>query len=414
MTELETAGDEQFGACFGVDTLSNIAAFRAAILEKTPEGEVIATAKREEPEHLQLLNEMLREEAGTLWFHEDDESFDRNDNRQVLQKLLEWKKQFDEQASARYEHLQDLKAQFSKRMHRAIDEQGLPLAHEQLDARLEPVDLQFAHPLELGDGTQGGFGVINGVKKAYINTELTSDKLPQTVFHELLHAVSGMQLNDGELKRVGFHFTEDNRVWANEALTDVLSYILLDNSEGMQYDFGDSERPLWLAAEPGYASTGSNITIRTMRNFEARDRAYFTYKSVFIDATAAIPAKTLLEAYFKQDGDHPFEVDQRAGSHAERELQRAIKRLGGIGRVAALREVNGLFTKAAEIAKDPRRPGESGEMQGLRAEKIAADMRESDQSPGIAWQRRAFSAEVAANTKARQVQIDRAKRHLAA
>ena len=260
---------------------------------------------------------------------------------------------FQAEALEHQEKLQATKATFIERIEYAIDHQGFPLTHQQLYERLKGLEIDFSDPLRTSSDTKGGY--IAGIHRIIITLSESSLKgLEKTVFHELLHAISAKRIVKApnelgiETRKIGLKQPNQSRLWLNEAITELLADILLDE-KGTGYTFNNDTHMLW-HGDP------DNIYEVLLRAVNGQERlSYYEEKLAVIAATLRVPSKVLMRAYFAEDHDN-HEADPRAGTHAERDLQRALKVAGGAKRVAELRAIDKLFTedlddKALEQAK---------------------------------------------------------------
>ncbi|MEO8785242.1 MAG: hypothetical protein ABI221_02970 [Candidatus Saccharimonadales bacterium] len=396
-------GSDGLDLCYGNYALTSMSSARQlltlkraiAALKGAPKD--LSKTDEEEQGALTVMNDLL-EAASQGLQSEAGHSEPEQDNRKVLKSLLERRQTFVGRAEARRWELDQHKRTFAQRMHLAIDAQGLPLAHDQLDSRLDAVRLRFADPLELGGGVRGVY--FPDLNSAHIRITSSSEQAQKTAFHELLHSVSAKAG-----KRHGLSVPGQRDTWLDEAITDVLALLLTD-SKAFDYSFGNSVDPLW------YAGDTETIWRHAGRNLDAFGRTYYEYKKAAINSLSRVPSKVLMDAYFKRNQD-PHEADRRAGTHAERELQRTLKRTGGIGRIALMRDIDSLFREANRVAKDPNKPMQYGEKENARASKIASDIRSADAKVGLlADLRRAkHSRAVTRHTKEYQARLARAKTH---
>lgn len=322
------------------------------------------------------------------------------DNCRIIESLLARRQAFKQEAGERRPELELAKQQFAERMHYAIDHEGLPLTHEQLDTRLGVTSLFFADCFALGFGTTGQCLSTDETEIIHVAISQTGENLTKTTYHELLHAISG-----SAVKRSGLRVAPGkNGLWSNEAMTDTLAVLLLDE-EAIGYRFDSSKHSLW------QGEADETIYRHIKRNTDAFVQSYGSYKEAFIAFSSRLPSKVVADIYFKRDGD-ALEPDQRAGTHAAREFQRAIKRLGGPGRIAVMREINQLFVAASDIADDPKKPLQYGEDEEQKARGIAYTVRQEDWQSG--WrsilERRRHQRETEKYTKSYQKRISRAQK----
>jgi len=275
----------------------------------------------------------VMEDLVSIYGDEAQERFSSDTELHVL--IEERRTGFMKEATSREHELERCKSDFTTLVECAIEYGGLPITKEQLYQRLSGVKIGFSDMWNVFslDAT----GTYDAKSHAVdVNIGLGDSDLRQAVFHELFHAISGQRitrndtliLTDIESRRIGLkNSPQDRKVWLNEAITDSLANIFVRTSGPFLTNFGDTEKPLPLP-----------IT------FESKD-ILEGYHAEIMAATLVlgkVPAHTLLRAYFTQDND-PFEEDQRAGIHAERELWRAVKIASGAKRIADLRLLEGGF-----------------------------------------------------------------------
>lgn len=260
--------------------------------------------------------------------------------------LGEWIKDrtegFYKTAELRSVELEEIREDFIERVEWAIDNQGFPLTKEQLHERIERVGLGFFDPLARYEGLLGEFSLATGV--AAVSIETPAEELKSLVYHELLHGISAHRLMTDDcdvgikIKRVGLEFEHARvgtiRTWFNEALTDLADNILLDRA-GWNYEFDDYQRT--------FDTAGLKLKKVLKRLPDGdNDTYYMSYKQAALDVLSSVPAAVAWNAYFLADYD-TFEEDPRAGIHAERELQRAIKATGGVQQLAQMRVIDKIF-----------------------------------------------------------------------
>ena len=310
-------------------------------------------------------------------------------------------------AAARYRQpeLDQARGAFIDRMHYAIEHQGLPLSHEQLEARLEGVKLGFGHTLNHKRHNVASYNPIS--RRALVTIGRHQDAVEPDVFHELMHAVSTVRIRDklGTLvvHQLGLEFfgKQDGgagvgRLWLNEAVTDMLVNILLDK-DGYEWDFGNQQTPL-LRSQPDDGHLVAHMPLA-----RSGEDIYAQHKIAMLNATMAVPTKTLLAAYFAQNDD-PYVQDQRAGTHAERDLQRVLKQTGGKQRIAQLRTIDRQFGKASRNILT--------EQSSVRyALSVSGDIAEQGEVgwPTSAIQDWTYSRAYQRTTDTRRAQIERAK-----
>lgn len=235
------------------------------------------------------------------------------------------------------EHLpvaEKLKQAFVERVLFAIEHQGLPLTEAQVSERLEGVRFSIVHPATTA--FHGSFDTRRNLVN--INADDESIKvLPLLICHELTHVLSGTRdiKQTSEIgidtRRTGFEQDKfelrvRNRAWLNEAFTQLFAEIMFSDNAGYKIDFA-SEEPL-----PVDALKKVVAEVNSKWEYTANMRALFKlFKGV--------PLKTLTHAFFLQDFDS-FEADKYAGRHAERELQRRLKIVGGITRIKQLHAID--------------------------------------------------------------------------
>jgi hypothetical protein len=301
---------------------------------------------------------------------------------------------FDSESRAREGELEANKTKFIERIGMAIDHQGLPLTREQLQDRLAGVHLGFEDHANNPPTSAAYVPVQNRVCATPADTK---EELEHDVFHELLHVLSGARYLRNENvrggldhRRIGLQQPNRSRLWLNEAVTDLLAEILLDEKGG-KYNFGDEKRGLW--DERGKAAI-HNVARRKLELYGPSP--YAEYKEAAIRTTRNVPARTLLRAYFAQDHDD-FETDQLAGIHAERDLQRAIKVSGGVDRIKQLRYMDKLFSDKDDAKTD--------KAKRIAQEIEKEDMKLNGQPVKSEWRRH----KVRQHTKRYRQQIERAK-----
>jgi len=326
------------------------------------------------------------------------------DDETLQQGLVEHHIAFMETAQSREVELLEAKASFAVRLHEAIDHQGLPLMHEQLDERLANVAIGFSDSFGARSRDRGTYNPITHSVK--IDSNETGEFLKQTVFHELMHAVSGSRyvksdakLGNMDHRRGGLGQPGKDRLWLDEAITDLLANIMLDK-KGRNFNLGSDKRTLNF----GSRRQDMHSVLRRLPGNEIL--TYYDYKSAAIDVLYEVPSKTLLRAYFAQNDDL-FEADQRAGTHAERDFQRALKIAGGKGRIADMSKINKLFQPHDTKTDD------EGADDSKVALKIANKARRADWSDLGKIKRVINRRRVTGHTKAYQAQIERAKNSIA-
>jgi hypothetical protein len=278
------------------------------------------------------------------------------DDRELLEKLATGEQRFLKRAQQREPELVQARELFVERVRYAIDNQGLPLTHEQLEARLDGIRIGFSHPLNSAANTVAQYDAVE--HHAFIDIDRLPDEVLVNVFHELFHAISGIDLRaDGEsYRKLGLMYAGGQdvasgriaglrRLWLNEAVTDILVDIMLDE-DGELWDFGSDSSSLYFARD----EDSSLLSFFPMSR--ARQSGYRNHKFAMLDATRAVPTRVLLEAYLGRNND-VHTKDQRAGTHAERELQRAFKRTGGVQRVKQLRLIDRQFQKSQHVVTGP-------------------------------------------------------------
>lgn len=270
-----------------------------------------------------------------------DRGFDKLaelDNEALKAELITNHHKFVETVQKRRPELVKAMESFVARMHQAIDQQGLPLTHEQLEQRLSGVAIGFRNRLN-DKNNSGDFNPA--ANEIEVPTDVAEDDIEHIIYHELLHAISGSRQvvdNDEiigmESRRVGLDQPNKSRLWLNEATTDLLANLLLDPN-GHEWDLGSLTRSL--------IHSGSSTIYGVLGKLpDSRKSGYIDYKLAVLRVTQHIPTGVLLRAYFAQDHDS-LETDQHAGAHAERDLQRAIKVAGGKSRIAKLRVIDQAF-----------------------------------------------------------------------
>lgn len=325
----------------------------------------------------------------------DVEGVDELDDEALGSWLMARFHNFETMLEEREGELEASKQRFITRIDQAISKQGLPISREQVAARLDGVVIGFFD--QLIEPTYNGYYTAH-VKTAKISSELSPDELDSVVFHELLHAISGQRFidkvdehppQDLSIRRLGLDLTvregKADRAWLNEAVTELLTTILIDK-KGHKYPFGSRKFPLY---------NNSRVSLDKIMARKADKRIYVDFINAALMATADIPARTLLTAYFAQDHD-PLETDQLAGIHAERELQRAIKVADGTKRIAELKLIDRLFSENAPES-DAAALQEASKIQRRSLTGMAPA------------RRRANRRQVAAHTRDYQARIDRAK-----
>lgn len=412
---LEEFCDSQMVArdfCAGEDILQTLAVGQRVLHDRLQERGLPATedaidsiSGEEDKEVLQEVNDAIARAADMLHIYDDLDKCEM-DNRQLIKQLLNRKTRFKEAANTRHQDLEVAKERFAERMHYAIDEQGLPLTHAQLNERLKATQLFFADPLVMYSGgvvSEGTCRRQSGLNIVHINIDSadSEEMFTNTVYHELLHSVSG-----SAAKRLGLRvMTGEDGLWADEAMTDLWAALLLDE-EATGYRFDSDRKPLW------QGEGSENVKKHFERKTDLVSRSYLQYKQAFIAASSRIPSKVLADMYFKRDGD-PLEEDQRAGTHAEREFQRTLKRLGGEGRIAAMRQINQLFKEAVKLSSNIVWFQE-GEAQEEEAQAIARQINEYDRRSDAEhfWEKRKYDRATSHHTRRRQARIARARRSL--
>lgn len=290
------------------------------------------------------------------------------------------------------EILAEVKDYFINRINHAVNYQGLPVSVEQLQQRLQGVALVYNDPLNEGMKA-GRYMSQSGVIQ--ISSELNVDDFIHIAVHELVHAASGVRhtkalesLLGSKQKRIGLENTH-SKTWLNEGVTEILAYVLTTNKVGLQLDFGSKEKPLIDVT----TAAGQNILagmVRTLEDAVESSSEYINYSTVAVRMLTQIPAYTLMRAVFAQNND-PYEVDQMAGSHAERDLQRALKVAGGVEMLKKMRIVEQAY-KNNNLA-----------LASSVADEVAAN-------PASRLQRFKNKRSANAHTKNYQAQIQRAKK----
>ena len=315
------------------------------------------------------------------------------DNKSVLDWLLGQRERFLAHSELRRGELGEIHGEFMERMYGDIDQHGLPLSHEQLEARVGSTELQFFDPL----GNAGRVGWYDPVRnRLVVSIGEAGQKFQHVVFHELFHAASGKR-GAGDIWTAGLSLRERNRTWMNEGITDGFATAVVG---GETVDLG-TDRPLW-----DLWSSAQQFTRVASLNAELSSALYTRYFMVAASLTQGVSARILANAYYKQDNDL-YETDQRAGTHAERELQRAMKRVGGVGRVGLLRQLNGIANEALEDHQRAVLDDATTKTREMRETAVRAT--KGDAASGVLARTRKARA-VRNHTKRYQRQITRAKR----
>jgi hypothetical protein len=152
----------------------------------------------------------------------------------ILRPMLAGYQDFLEQAEQQKPLLAESQQRFETKIKHAVDQQGLPLSHQQVSDRLQDVTLGYAYaygfPLL---GIQGLFDPDS--RKGWVAIGVSDDERERIVHHELFHALSGHK----EGMRLGLKLKNDNRLWLNEAVTDMLSLLSTD-PDWERIDFSDT------------------------------------------------------------------------------------------------------------------------------------------------------------------------------
>lgn len=236
---------------------------------------------------------------------------------------------FMDRATPREYELESYKNEFITFVEFAIERGGLPITKEQLHQRLDGVKIGFSAEQNLFNLEETGEYSIDR-RSVLVHIGFLESDARHTVFHELFHAISGQRIIEDEatlsgitLRRIGLEDGPNRRkTWLNEAITESLADIFTSDGGAFLTDFGDTDRPLPIP--------------NTFTKEEIEAGGYHSEMMAASLVLTQISAHTLLRAYFAQDND-PFEEDQRAGAHAERELWRAIKVASGAERIRDLR-----------------------------------------------------------------------------
>jgi hypothetical protein len=266
--------------------------------------------------------------------------------------LVAWiderKAQFFEEAEKYKGDFEVTKQEFIETMKHAIHEQGLPITEEQMMHRLKNVSFGYFDPYEYPQNL-GSYDVNED--RILVDIRIAGDEFKRVVFHELLHALSGGRyiVNDAtfekiEPRQIGFQQSNRRRTWLNEAVTDLLAYTLVNHTMRHNFDFGSTTMPLGGAKSLAAWDVLEDIP-------EQKRGTYHQYKETALRVMQKVPTRTLLRAYFAQNNDK-FEADKMAGTHAERDLQRAIKAAGGKDRVRDLRTIDRLYREGAMSAPE--------------------------------------------------------------
>lgn len=359
------------------------------------------------PRRLDRVNDQVEKTTGFLPVLFEGVGVERMSNAKAIELLLKRRKMFMETADVRRGELALAKEQFAGRLHRAIDTAGFPLTHEQLDARLEDTKMFFADKFALGNATVGQALTLQDENPiVHISIDLTSEHFKQVVFHELLHVVCGRAA-----RRQGLRAGNEHGLWADEAMTEILATLLLDQKATDRYRFDSIRRPLWKPR----GLPGEDIYKLHERNKDVASLSYVEYKNAFIRWMTGVPSKILIDWYIKRDGDQ-YETDQRAGTHAEREFQRTLKRLGGSRRVALFMQTGRLFNQADEETSTEQISTEARLELSRRVWDIARKVSHKDyprsgpHAPIRTSARAYHHARTSTHTRRYQQRIDRAKK----
>lgn len=299
---------------------------------------------------------------------------------------------FEETIQEQSEMLDQGKEVFILIIQDAIEHQGLPISKQQLHDRLKGLTLSTTDPLNYSEGFGGVYNPLN--HHVELNSHLGANDNRHVLMHELVHAISGKRIIANPSSTLGskvrtFGLEEPtSKLWLNEGITDMLAYVLWEES-GQKLDFGSTNKPLIdVTTEKG------QLLLANMQEFlksEAHSTdGYNHYNTVAIKMLTQIPAYTLMRAVLAQNND-PHEADQMAGTHAERDLQRALKVAGGVEMLKKMRIVEQAFKE------------KNYDLANAVADDVVAN------PPGPV-QRFKNKRSVAAHTKKYQAQIQRAKK----
>jgi hypothetical protein len=184
---------------------------------------------------------------------------------------------------------------FKHSLQTAIEEQGLPITLSEVQNRLSNLRIRTSDPLlvEL-QGENGTFDALT--QEIMICAVDDPTELRETVYHELLHAISGLTMsiepNESEANydsdvihalRAGLGGPDNRLHWLNEAITEQLTQILV-------------------ADQPVDFNTLTGIDIHNMP--EWHEGVYNDERELLVvimdSGVEHIPFKTLLEAYFEE------------------------------------------------------------------------------------------------------------------
>lgn len=257
---------------------------------------------------------------------------------QLLELAKAEKNAFLEYCKDNETRLDDYKREFTERAIEASRFYGLPLTEAQIKERMDTLTLGFGHLTEDDDPN----GLYNGglVHYARVDAFLEPEDEKLIAFHEMAHALSGQRVvNPSKIaitarRRVGLSMVHGNGKIANEPLADIVAASFYT---GVHIDY----------AATGVDSDNQWYIIDALANVDAD--SYSALKVIFTNGFRHVDIKTISAANFKSDFD-THEQDQLAGTHALKELQRAIKVAGGMHRVRQLKLLErSIYAKQTDI-----------------------------------------------------------------
>ncbi len=322
----------------------------------------------------------------------------------LVRRLVQRQEEFFRDATDREIEIAELCGWFALRAHDAVDVQGLPLTHEQIDDRLSGVEIGFSDLLNqrLADGDY-----MPLTRRVRISSG--AKNVRRVGFHELWHALSGRSVD--KFGRVFAVMRPRGRAGRsrNEATTDLGATIFLDETAGHTYQFDDSGSALW---NPSPRESIARLASRSFLEY-SQTNYYGAEKEAWVNLTQRVPAKVLMDAYFKQNND-PFEEDKRAGTHAIRELYRSMFRAGGAQRLLEVRAIDELFGNAHMMErKDPGMASAfRNEAMAMALELVQEDILPDGEDDEMAEIRATHQAELDQRQWARRKQIEAAKQLL--
>lgn len=170
-------------------------------------------------------------------------------NDALFEKILRnHRDQFLEKTSQFLETKQKMREDFAVALAKTVEQHGISLDKDTIEKRLESVKIMMVDGMSGLISTHTRGANYPSLRIVYINSMLRDEDVRHTLYHELMHEVSGSTFEDiGADKQVSrlavrkfglYRFDQDNRMygrekyrWLNEAVTESLTYELLQPDE---------------------------------------------------------------------------------------------------------------------------------------------------------------------------------------